>query len=260
MLRVEGISVAYGDRPALRNVSLEVSPGEVVALVGPNGCGKTTLIKAITKVVPWSSGRVFIGEASVRNLSPRELSRRVAVVPQNPQLPIGYTALEAVLMGRTPHLRFLDQESPEDYRSSQEALERVGAAHLARRHVDELSGGERQNVVLARALAQDAPVLLLDEPTANLDIGHQIKVARLVRNLASGGLAVLAAVHDLILASLYSDRIILMANGEVIISGTPEEVLTAEALRAAYGAEVTVLRGVIERPLVVPADPGAGAG
>jgi iron complex transport system ATP-binding protein len=260
MLRVEGISVAYGDRAALRNVSLAVSPGEVVALVGPNGCGKTTLIKAITKVVPWSSGQVFIGEAPVRTLSPRELSRRVAVVPQNPQLPVGYTALEAVLMGRTPHLAFLDQEGAEDYRSSAAALERVGAAHLAQRHVDELSGGERQNVVLARALAQDAPILLLDEPTANLDIGHQIKAARLVRNLASGGLAVLAAVHDLTLASLYSDRIILMTDGEVIASGTPEDVLTAESLRAAYDAEVTVLRGVIERPLVVPIAPADGVG
>lgn len=254
MLRIEDLQAGYGDRAVLRGVSLLVNPGEVVALVGPNGCGKTTLLKAVTRVVPWIAGDVFAGEASVRDLSTRELSRRIAVVPQNPQLPLGYTAGEAVLMGRTPHLGFLEQEGPGDFRSVEAALARVGAGQLAGRRVDELSGGERQNVVLARALAQDTPILLLDEPTANLDIGHQISVAGLVRELAASGLAVLAAIHDLSLASLYSDRIALMWNGRIFRLGRPEEVLTEENLREVYGAEVTVLSGLLPRPVVVPCE------
>lgn len=254
MLRIEDLQAGYGDRAVLRGVSLLVNPGEVVALVGPNGCGKTTLLKAVTRVVPWIAGDVFAGEASVRDLSTRELSRRIAVVPQNPQLPLGYTASEAVLMGRTPHLGFLEQEGPGDFRSVEAALARVGAGQLAGRRVDELSGGERQNVVLARALAQDTPILLLDEPTANLDIGHQISVAGLVRELAASGLAVLAAIHDLSLASLYSDRIALMWNGRIFRLGRPEEVLTEENLREVYGAEVTVLSGLLPRPVVVPCE------
>ncbi len=182
----------------------------------------------------------------------REVSRRIAVVPQNPLLPIGYTALEVVLMGRTPHLGFLDQEGAADVRLAEQALARVGASHLASRPVDELSGGERQNVVLARALAQDASILLLDEPTANLDIGHQIRIGRLIRELAAGGLAVLAAVHDLTLASLYSDRVVLMSEGRAVTSGRPQEVLAEDNLRRVYGSDVTVLRGLLPGPVVVP--------
>jgi len=169
MLDVAGLRVAYGERPVLQGVDLSVSAGEVVGLVGPNGCGKTTLLKAITRVLPWAGGEVLLLGESASKLSRQELSRRVAVVPQNPALPVGYTALEVVLMGRTPHLGFLEQEGAEDYCRAREALRRVGALDLADRRVDELSAGERQNVVLARALAQETPILLLDEPTANLD-------------------------------------------------------------------------------------------
>ena len=263
MLRVAGLRVAYGQREVLTGVDLTVGTGEVVGLVGPNGCGKTTLLRAITRVVPWVSGEVEIGGPSassghgpstssgrgraVSALSTRELARLVAVVPQSPVLPVGYTAEEVVLMGRTPHLGFLAQEGPRDYERAREALARVGAEDLASRRVDELSGGERQSVVLARALAQDAPVLLLDEPTANLDIGHQIRVARLVRELAkTEGLAVLAAVHDLTLASLYCDRLALMAGGRVVATGLPADVLNADNLRAAYGVDATILR--VDRP------------
>jgi iron complex transport system ATP-binding protein len=255
MLSVRNLHVSYGDVPVLRGVSLDVRPGEVVALVGPNGCGKTTLIRAITRVLPWASGHVVAGESSVRGLGPRDLARLIAVVPQNPQLPLGYTALEVVLMGRTPHLGFFDQEGPADFRRAEEALETAGVSHLAQRPVDELSGGERQNVVLARALAQDAPILLLDEPTANLDIGHQMSVASLVRRLAASGLAVLAAIHDLTLASLYSDRVVLMAGGLVLTEGPPSDVLTGPLIHTAYGADVTVLPGEGHGPLIVPLQP-----
>jgi iron complex transport system ATP-binding protein len=249
---VEHLHVAYDEGEVVRDVSLEVCRGEFVALVGPNGCGKSTLLKAITRVVPWAAGEVFLAEVSARSLSARSIARSVAVVPQNPLLPVGYTALEIVLMGRTPHLGFFDHESPLDYQKAGQALGRVGAGDLAHRRVDQLSGGERQNVILARALAQEAPILLLDEPTANLDISHQIAVARLLRDLTASGVAVLAAIHDLTLASLYCDRLLLMSEGRILASGPPEEVVEETVLAAVYGCEVTVIRDAAPRPIVAP--------
>ena len=256
MLSVCDLHVAYGQREVLRGIDLDVASGEVVGLVGPNGGGKTTLVKAITRVVP-SNGRVSIGGDDVASLNARELARRVAVVPQDPTLPIGFTALEVVVMGRTPHLRFLEQESAADRKKAKDALAMLGAQALADRPVDELSGGERQNVVIARALVQEAPLLLLDEPTANLDIGHQAGIARLLRQLAAErGTGILAALHDLTLASLYCDRLVLIASGEIIAEGAPAEVLTVENVRRAYGTEVMVLRPEgLRGPVVIPHQP-----
>jgi iron complex transport system ATP-binding protein len=254
MLAVHGLRVSYGERQALRGVDLAVSDGEVVGLVGPNGGGKTTLLKAITRSVPLQAGEVLIDGTDATRLGARHLARKVAVVPQNPTLPVGFLAREIVVMGRTPYLRFLDQEGPEDYRRSDEALASLGAADLAYRRVEELSGGERQNVVLARALAQDTPLLLLDEPTANLDIGHQVLIAKLLRRLARDqGVAVLAALHDLTLASLYCDRLLLLAEGRVVAEGAPADVLTPANLRQAYGASVIVVRAEgVAGPVVLP--------
>ena len=256
MLSIRGLHVAYGQREVLRGVDLDVAAGEVVGLVGPNGGGKTTLLKAVTRVVP-SSGQVLIGGDDLVALSARDLARRVAVVPQDPTLPVGFTALEVVVMGRTPHLRFLEQETAADMRKAEEALAMLGAQTLADRRVDELSGGERQNVVIARALVQEASLLLLDEPTANLDIGHQAGIARLLRRFAAErGAGVLAALHDLTLASLYCERLVLIAAGEVVAEGVPADVLTVENVRRAYGAEVMVLRPEgLRGPVIVPHQP-----
>ncbi len=253
MLSVRGLHVYYGQREVLRGIDLDVAPGEVVGLVGPNGGGKTTLLKAITRVVP-SKGRVSVGGDDVTSLNARELARRVAVVPQDPTLPVGFTALEVVVMGRTPHLGFLEQESAADRKKAEDALAMLGAQAMADRPVDELSGGERQNVVIARALVQEAPLLLLDEPTANLDIGHQTGIARLLRRLAAErGVGILAALHDLTLASLYCDRLVLIASGEVVAEGAPADVLTVENLRRAYGTEVMVLRPEgLRGPVIIP--------
>ncbi len=244
----------YGAREALRGVDLDVTAGEVVGLVGPNGGGKTTLLKAMTRGVAVKAGEVRIGDEDVTLLSARELARRVAVVTQNPALPVGFLAREIVVMGRTPYLRFLEQESPGDYEKADAALASLGAEGLAFRRVEELSGGERQNVVLARALAQETPLLLLDEPTANLDIGHQVVISKLLRRLAGErSLGVLAALHDLTLASLYCDRLVLLAAGSVIAQGSPMDVLTRAHLRLAYSTDVSVLRPEgLPGPVVLP--------
>ncbi len=254
MLEVRGLRVGYGDRPVLRGVDIDVAAGEVVGLIGPNGCGKTTLLKAITRILPLTGGTVEIEGSAVETISSRDLARRVAVVPQGPRLPAGFTVREVVLMGRTAHLSFLQQESAADFTKVDAAIALVGAEHLSGRLVDELSGGERQNAVIARALAQEAPLLLLDEPTANLDIGHQISVANLMRRLARDrGLAVLAAIHDLPQAALYCDRLVLMREGTVLASGSPVEVLTRENLIQAYGVDAAIapVEG-IHAPVVLP--------
>src|SRR5439155_1139443 len=198
-LSVRALTVAYASGKqslvALRDLSLSVAAGELVGLVGPNGCGKTTLIRAVTKVVKPVSGEVHLCGDEV-------------ALPQEPVLPDAFTALECVLMGRTPHLKLLENEGARDFDAARQATERTGTWELAERRVDELSGGERQRVVVARALAQETPVLLLDEPTAHLDIGHQASVLGLMRALCRDERkAVLAVVHDLTLGAAYCDRL-----------------------------------------------------
>ena len=258
MLSIRGLRVAYGERQALRGVDLDVAPGEVVGLVGPNGGGKTTLLRAITRGVAPQAGEVRVAGENATRLGPRELARRIAVVAQSPTLPAGFLAREIVVMGRTPYLGFLEQESRADYDKADTALASVGAEALAHRRVEELSGGERQNVVLARALAQETPLLLLDEPTANLDVGHQVVIAKLLRRLAGErGVGVLAALHDLTLASLYCDRLVLLAAGSVVAEGEPADVLTRDNLGLAYGADVVVLRPEgLPGPVVLPLSEG----
>jgi iron complex transport system ATP-binding protein len=253
MLCIRELHAGYGSREVLRGVDLDVAAGEVVGLVGPNGCGKTTLLNAVTRLTPWRSGRVTLDGRSVANFTPRNLARRIAVVPQQPAIPAGFTALELVLMGRTPHLGFLEHEGPHDRDLALRALALTGAAAFADRRVGELSGGERQKVVLARALAQETPLLLLDEPTANLDLANQIAIMSLLRRLSrENGMAVLAAVHDLSLASLYCDRLALMAEGRIVAADAPRSVLTPANLRLAYGVEPVVLDLSLAGPIVLP--------
>jgi iron complex transport system ATP-binding protein len=254
MLAIENLTVSYGPRQVLKGISLEVSPGEVVALIGPNGAGKSTLVRAVSGVIRVDSGRVLWNGKNVLGLSAMARARCLAVVPQATSMPPAYTAWETALLGRTPYLNFLGQVSPGDEEIARNALEKVDASGLADRRVGELSGGEQQRVLLARALAQTTPVLLMDEPTAHLDLQHQVHLMELATRLAhTEHLAVLVALHDLNLAALFADRVALMVEGEIIAAGSPRQVLTPENISAAYALPVQVIpHPYADAPLILP--------
>jgi iron complex transport system ATP-binding protein len=222
-------------------VSLRVSSGEVVGLVGPNGSGKTTLVRIASRALRPLAGRVEVAGRDPYSLPAREAARLVAVVPQDVVPAFSFTALELVLMGRTPHLSAWGGSGPEDWARVREAMAAASVQHLGDRPIEELSGGERQRVILAQALAQDAPVLLLDEPTTHLDIRHVLDLLAIVRTLAERkGKTVLAILHDLNLAAAACDRLVVMHGGEVVAEGGPERVVTHELLRDVYGVEAGV--------------------
>ena len=270
MLEIRDLTLSYGERVALRDVSLSLGRGELLGVVGPNASGKSSLIRAITDVVTPQRGEVWLDGSLVRRLSRRELSLRVAVVPQNPSLPEAFTALEVVLMGRTPHLGLLQSERRADWAAVRRALEQTDAFELADRRIGELSGGERQRVVVARALAQEAPLLLLDEPTAHLDVGHQAAVLELLQRLCrppeaergdGSPKAVLAVVHDLTLAAQYCDRLAMLSEGRLVALGSPQEVLLPQVLASVYRTQVSVFpHPLTGRPVVTPAVNGAAPG
>jgi iron complex transport system ATP-binding protein len=254
MIRIENLYVNYGPRRVLHNVSLDVQSGEVLALIGPNGAGKSTLIRAVSGVIPSQSGQVRTNGDDFHALTPMQRAKYLAVVPQAVSLPPAYTVWETVLLGRTPYLGFLGQPSRTDEDLARRALERVNAHTLAERRVGELSGGEQQRVLLARALCQSTPILLLDEPTAHLDLQYQISLLDLVRDLAHHDqLAVLLAVHDLNLAARYADHMALMVAGVIQAIGTPVEVLQPELISQAYCLPVQVVQHPLTGgPLVLP--------
>ncbi len=242
MLTLDSLTVNYGSRTVLRNISLRVAPGEMLAVIGPNGAGKSTLIRAASGSLPAKQGRALLGQFEAHRLSPDLRARRVAVVPQAVRLPEAFTVLETVLMGRTPYLGWLGRESEADYALARSAMERADVDSLADRCIGELSGGEQQRVLIARALAQSAPILLMDEPTAHLDLKHQVDLLNLARTLAhQDKLVILVALHDLNLAAEFADRVALLVKGELRMLGLPSEVLTPSNLSLAYGLPVSVI-------------------
>jgi cobalamin transport system ATP-binding protein len=253
-LSIHHLSAGYQGRPVLHDIDLEVNAGEVVALVGPNGAGKSTLVRAITGLAPVSAGTVRLDGVDILRLSPAQRARQIAVVPQTVYLPEAFTVAEIVLMGRTPHLPLWGGESRRDFDIAWGAMQRTAVDSLADRRADELSGGERQRAVIARALAQEPRVLVLDEPTAHLDLKHQMAVLDLARGLAANqGLAVLATLHDLNQAALYADRVALLAAGRLLACGTVREVFAADRLGAAFGVPIAVsIHPVHGTPLIAP--------
>jgi len=254
MLQIENLSVSYGERVVLQGVTFNVNSGEVVALVGPNGAGKSTLIRAVSGVVPARGGEVRINGTLLSRLSTMERARYLAVVPQARSLPPAFTVYESVLLGRTPHVGWLGRTGPHDHERVHYALEHTQMLPLAERYVGELSGGEQQRVLLARALAQDTPVLLLDEPTTHLDLQHRESLIRLIRELAlHKDLAILMVLHDLNLAGLYADRVALLVAGQLQAIGGAADVLTAERLSSVYHMPVRVMpHPEYGTPLVLP--------
>ena len=238
-LSLAGVHVALEARPVLAGLDLELAAGELLLLAGRNGAGKTTLLRTAAGLVRPGAGRVELDGRPLTDFSRRELARQIAYVPQESGVPFPFTAGQLVLLGRTPHLGLLAFASRADDPAAEAALRRLGLEALADRSVLELSGGERQLVQLARALAQDAEVLLLDEPTAHLDLGHRALVLGVLRALAREGRAVLVVSHDLSAAG-YANRVALLAEGRILAAGAPSEVLRPDRLRAAFGVEVQV--------------------
>jgi len=254
MLKIKNLSVYYGERQVLKDVSLDVHSGEVVALIGPNGAGKSTLIRAVSGVIPVRSGEIRAGETDVTSLPALWRARQISVVPQAVSMPPAFTVWEAVLLGRTPYLNFLGQTSAADEALARRALEQVDMLHLSGSRMDEISGGEQQRVLLARALAQSTPILLMDEPTAHLDLRHQIDLLKLIAAQArEKGLTVLIALHDLNLASLFADRMAVIEGGQLCMAGKPGDTITPEMLKAVYRLPVHVIpHPESGAPLVVP--------
>ncbi len=253
-LSAHDLCFGYGGRPVLHKVSLGLAPGRLLGVIGPNGAGKSTLVRLLSGLLAPQSGEVTLDGRPLARWKPRELARRLAVVPQSPLLPETFTAAEVVLLGRTPHLGFLASESTRDWEVARQAMERTETLQLAQRLIGTLSGGERQRVVMARALAQEAPILLLDEPTTHLDVNHQLGLIILVRHLVRDyNLAALIILHDLNLASIYCDELLLLAGGEAVARGQAQEVLTQAQISSAYRADVLVMRHPqTGRPVIVP--------
>ncbi|MBI2846641.1 MAG: heme ABC transporter ATP-binding protein [Chloroflexi bacterium] len=243
-LRVQELTFAYDDsQVVLQGISLEVAPGEMVALLGPNGSGKTTLLKIVLGLLRPHGGQVWLDGQPPDSLSRRRIAQQVAVVPQHFHMPFAFTVQEVVMLGRTPHVtQFMGGESPADRKAVRQALEFTGLTPLASRSFHALSGGERQKVMLALALAQEPRLLLLDEPVAHLDIRHQVETMELVNRLnQEQGLTMIAAMHDLNLAAQYCNRLVMLSHGRIVADGSPSQVLTAENIQGVYGADVCIV-------------------
>jgi iron complex transport system ATP-binding protein len=250
-IAVDNVTVSLSGAAILHGVDLSVARGEWVTIIGPNGAGKSTLLRVIGGLIPFG-GTVSLFGTETTGLRRRDRARLVATVPQDPTVPGGMAVFDYVLLGRTPYIRLLGRESRSDVAVVAEVLNRLDLTRFADRPLETLSGGERQRAFLARALAQGATLLLLDEPTSALDIGHQQEVLELVDGVRRDeGLTVLATMHDLSIAGEYADRMVLLAQGNVVAAGSPREVLTEEMLSRHYGARVRVVDGD-RGPLIVP--------
>ena len=240
-LVASNITAGYGAREVLKGVTISVKAGEFVGLVGANGCGKSTLLKVLSRTMRPGTGTVELGAESLYSQPPRLVAQRIAFVPQQEVTAFDFLVRDVVLMGRYPHHKAHQGDTTEDFELSDSAMLKADIAHLADRPITQLSGGEYRRVLLARALAQTAPLLLLDEPTAHLDITHQTALMILLRQLVvEQNVGVLAALHDLPFAAEYCDRMVLMSDGKILADGTPEQVLTPALLKIAYGADAKI--------------------
>lgn len=251
-VEIINIDVSYGAKKILEAISFYADKGEILGIIGPNGSGKTTLLKAMSRIVAPDSGEVHINDRSLASFDVRDLAQQIAVVPQDIQIGFDYTVQEIVMMGRHPYIRRLASETVRDLEICDRAMHLANVTHLAGSSVREISGGERQRVLIARALAQEPRILLLDEATSNLDISHQVDILNLIRSL-TGKITVISVFHDLNLAAYYCDRLIMLKEKRIVAVGKPGEVLTREALKTVYGIDVLVkLHPMTGKPYILP--------
>ena len=238
-IRTEDLKAVLNGNPILKGVSLQAGEKQLIGVIGPNGSGKSTLLKCIYRVLQPTGGAVFLDGKPLSEYSFRESALKIAVVAQHNYYNFDFSVRDVVLMGRSPHKKTLERDNAQDFRIVEEALTKVGMLHFAERSFSTLSGGEQQRVILARALAQQTPCLILDEPTNHLDITYQLELMDIVQGL---GRTVVAAIHDLNIAAMYCTRLFVMEKGQLVASGTPEEVLTPELIRQVYGVKAKVFR------------------
>lgn len=253
-LVVEDLSAGYGERIILDGLNLDVAPGEITSIVGANACGKSTLLRTISRLLSPSKGQVLLDGKSVHRSPTRELARTLGLLPQSPIAPEGITVADLVSRGRHPHHGLMSRWNPHDDQAVANALEVTKTADLADREVDELSGGQRQRVWIAMALAQETDVLLLDEPTTFLDVNHQVEVLDLLTDLNhSRGITIVMVLHDLNLAARYSDRLVAMEGGRLYAHGRPEDVLNEAVIHSVFGLSSRVIRDPISgKPMMLP--------
>lgn len=256
-LRAEGLTLAYGERRIAEGLGIEVREGEIVVVTGPNACGKSTLLRALARLLVPAAGCVLLDGEDISRLPTKRVARRLGFLPQDPSAPHGIVVADLVARGRYPHQRLLRQWSDEDERAVEGAMAAMGVTELADRVVDELSGGQRQRAWIAMAIAQETPVLLLDEPTSYLDIAHQLEVLELCRRInRERGTTLVLVLHDLNQAARYADRIIVMREGRVLAAGPPKEVLTPSRVEEAFGVRALVRPDpVTGTPMVIPLPP-----
>ncbi|MBN2145209.1 MAG: ABC transporter ATP-binding protein [Candidatus Aureabacteria bacterium] len=253
LFTIHNLNGGYGKEAVIRDFSIQINQGDFIGIIGPNGSGKTTLLRLLTRVLRPHSGKLFFEDKDLTHLSLKEFCRKVAFVSQDIPIHFPISVFEMVLMGRTPHLKRLQKHSHKDYRIAEESLSKTDALHLRNNKIDELSAGERQRVMIAKALAQTPVLLFLDEPTSHLDIGHQIQIMNLIQKLnRHNGVTVVLVLHDLNLAGEYCSRLILMNEGNIFREGTVEEVLTYQNIEEVYKTIVVVKENPIsQKPYVI---------
>lgn len=241
ILEVDDVDFDYADKSVLEEISFNVTKGEIIGVLGPNGCGKTTLLKILNRNLHPKKGVVIVEDVNIADITKKEIAQKMAVVPQGGEINFAFTVTDIVMMGRMPSMKRFEMESDEDLRVVWEAMKRTRIEHLADRLINEISGGERQRVIIARALAQQPQIILMDEPTLHLDVNHQLEILDLVRELSrTEGLTVVIVSHDLSLVSRYCDRIILINDHRILAAGTVEEVLTPENMRKVFSIEASL--------------------
>lgn len=238
-LKIKDMSFSYASSPILKDICMELAEGEILGIMGPNGSGKSTLIRCIDRILKPQKGSILLDEREIRDMSRVEIAKRLGYVPQSSSHAFPVTVFDTVLMGRRPHLGWRSNER--DIEKVVEALKLLGIEDFALREFNEISGGEQQRVLLARALAQEADVLLLDEPTSNLDVRHQLEVMEIIKNLViKKELSAIMAIHDLNLASRYADRVVMLNRGRIFAAGDPISVFTPQNIAHVYGVESLV--------------------